>query len=91
MYFLATSGLQVTITTHPLSYTTYCVGLRSRSYVTNLRMYVYLLPKWVYRDKKFAAQKIVVEYFSFLGGDFRPLVFQNTLYAYMHYTGRVSM
>jgi hypothetical protein len=50
---------------------------------------VYLLPKWVYRDKKIAAQKIVVEYFSFLGGDSRPLANQNTLYAHTLYTGRL--
>ncbi len=29
-------------------------------------------PKWVYRSKKLAAQKIWVSYLQFQGGDFRP-------------------
>ena len=87
MNFLAIKRLQVTTTTQPFSYTTYWTGLRLRRCVTNLRMCILIL-KWVYRDKKIAAQKIVVEYFSFLGGDSRPLANQNTLYAHTYYTGR---
>ena len=39
--------------------------------VYRVRIQLYM-PKREYRGKKIAAQKIVVEYFSFHGGDFRP-------------------
>ena len=42
MYFLAIKRLQVTTTTQPFSYTTYCVGLRLRLYVINLRMCIFI-------------------------------------------------
>ena len=38
---------------------------------------VRVLPKWVYRGKKIAAQKIRIVTFSFSDGDFRPLVAKN--------------
>jgi hypothetical protein len=35
----------------------------------------YSIPKWVLQPKNFAAQKIVYQYFSNLGGDFASMEF----------------
>lgn len=45
-------------------------------------------PKWVYRSKKLAAQKIWVSYLQFQGGDFRPLACCKNTTLCMRYTGR---
>ena len=36
------------------------------------------MPKWVLAGKNLAAQNFLVEYFSFQGGDFVPMVMKKT-------------
>ena len=53
------------------------------------RVEVGVQPKMGLQVKKFAAQKIVVKYLSFLGGDSRPLASKIQLRYTQLYTGRV--
>lgn len=78
------------ITTRPFTYTMYCGGCPRLSLHITVRILVLITRNGSTGQKNLLRKFLDIRKVYHRPGDFRPLAFQNTLYALTLYTGRVS-